>query len=282
MSYLDRIAECNAHEPGNFVPFVVAGERLGLVRHGFARRLSDFPASFAVTDRGVTMAPGVDTFDARTSAAAEALRRLADAGDITGWRGEPYPVGGRFAGPHSMAMERCAVPLFGVRAYGVHVNGFVRDPDGAIRMWIARRAAGKETYPGMLDNMIAGGQPIGIGLMDNVIKEAAEEASVPAALARRAVPVGAVSYRHDTEDGFKPDAMFAYDLELPRDFEPVNSDGEIAEFHLWPIERVMETVAETTEFKFNCNLIIIDFLVRHGLIGPERADYLDIVGGLRR
>ena len=44
----------------------------------------------------------------------------------------------------------------------------------------------------------------------------------------------------------------------------------------------MKTVAETREFKFNCNLIVIDFLIRHGLIGPERPDYIEIVEGLRR
>ena len=282
MSYLDRIAECNAFDAANFVPFVVAGEPVGLVKHGFARRLEDFAAAFAVTADGVNMAPGLDAYDARTKAADDALRRLAEAGVITGWRDEPYPVGGPFAGPHLMAMERAAVPFFGVRAYGVHVNGFVRDADGGIRMWIARRAAGKQTYPGMLDNMIAGGQPIGIGLKENVIKEAAEEAAVPRDLASHAIPVGIVTYRHETDDGFKPDVMYAYDLELPRDFRPVNTDGEIAEFHLWPIARVMETVAETRELKFNCNLIIIDFLIRHGLIGPERPDYIDVVCGLRQ
>ncbi len=371
MSFLDRINECNAFDPANFVPFVVAGRPVGLVKRRFARRLEDFPDAFAVTGGGVTMAAGLDTFDARTAAAdfalrrladsgditgwrdepypvggpfagphpmameraaipffgvraygvhvngfarrladfpdafavsgamvtmapgldsydartlaAEiALRRLADAGDITGWRDEPYPVGGEFAGPHAMAMERCAIPLFGVRAYGVHVNGFVRDDDGGIAMWIARRAAGKQTYPGMLDNMIAGGQPIGIGPKENVIKEAAEEAAVPHDLASRAIAVGIVTYRHETADGIKPDVMYAYDLELPRNFRPANTDGEIAEFYLWPVARVMETVAETREFKFNCNLIIIDFLVRHGLIGPDDPDYIEIVEGLRR
>ena len=91
-----------------------------------------------------------------------------------------------------------------------------------------------------------------------------------------------MTYRHETADGFKPDVMYAYDLELPHDFRPTNTDGEIAAFYPWPVARVMETVAETREFKFNCNLIIIDFLVRHGLIGPERADYIDIVEGLRQ
>ena len=282
VSFLDRIAECNEYDAANFLPFVVAGQSVGLVKLGFARRLKDFPRAFARSDDGVSMAPGLDTYDTRTAAADEALRRLAEAGDITGWRAEPYPVGGPFAGPHLMTMERAAVPYFGVRAYGVHVNGFVRDDDGSIRMWIARRAAGKQTYPGMLDNMIAGGQPIGIGLRENVIKEAAEEAAVPYELASRAIPVGMVTYRHETEDGFKPDVLYAYDLELGGDFQPMNSDGEIAEFYLWPVARVMETVAGTRDFKFNCNLIVIDFLIRHGLIDPDRPDYIEIVEGLRQ
>jgi hypothetical protein len=41
-------------------------------------------------------------------------------------------------------------------------------------------------------------------------------------------------------------------------------------------------VSETREFKFNCNLVLIDFFVRHGLVDPGRGDYLDIVAGLRR
>lgn len=282
VSFLERIAECNAFDPANFIPFVVAGQSVGLVKHGFARRLRDFPGAFTVGDGGVSMALSLETFDARTAAADEALHRLAEAGDITGWRNETYPVGGPFAGPHLMTMERAAVPFFGVRAYGVHVNGFVRDDEGSIRMWVARRAAGKQTYPGMLDNMIAGGQPIGIGLWENVIKEAAEEASVPHDVASRAVPAGLVTYRQETEDGCKPDLMYAYDLELTGDFQPKNTDGEISEFYLWPVARVMDTVAETREFKSNCNLIVIDFLIRRGLISPDRSDYIELIEGLRR
>jgi isopentenyldiphosphate isomerase len=281
VSYLDRIAECNVHDPANFVPFTVAGTRVGSIKHAFARRLRDFSDAFAVSDAGVAMADGLDDHASRTDAADAAIRRLAEAGDIPGWRDEPYPVGGTLAGPHLMTMERAAVPLFGVRAYGVHVNGYVTR-DGAPHMWIARRAADKETFPGMLDNMIAGGQPVGIGLKENVIKEAGEEANVPRELAERAYPVGIVTYRQETETGFKPDVMYAYDMEIPADFEPVNTDGEIDEFALWPIDKVMETVSETREFKPNCNLIVIDFLVRRGLIEPERADYIEIVEGLRR
>jgi hypothetical protein len=34
-------------------------------------------------------------------------------------------------------------------------------------------------------------------------------------------------------------------------------------------------------FKFNCSLVVIDFLIRHGLIAPADANYFELVTGLR-
>ncbi len=281
MSYLDRIAECNAHDLARFVPFRIADRHVGWVKRPFAARLAAFAETFYASDEAVELAPTLRSFDERSQALEHILRRLAGEGAVPAWRDELYPVATAFGAPPLMQMERAALPLFGVRAYGVHVNGFVRDGDG-VKLWVARRARDKPTYPGMLDNFVAGGQPIGLGLKDNVIKEAEEEAGVPAALARRAVPVGAVSYCMETSDGLKPDVQFAFDLELPPGFEPRNGDGEIEAFHLWPVERVMEVTRETAAFKFNCNLINIDFFVRHGFLGPDEPGYLDIIAGLHR
>ena len=72
-----------------------------------------------------------------------------------------------------------------------------------------------------------------------------------------------------------------YDLELPAGFQPRNSDGEVAYFELWPAARLAETVRDTPRFKFNCNLVIIDFLIRRGVLGPEDPDYPAILAGLR-
>ena len=281
MGFLDRIAECNAHDLSGFLPFCIGVARPGWVKPGFARRLEAFPETFAVDGGGVRTVPALDGFEARTEAVEPVLRALSDAGAIGRWRDEAYPVGGGLAGPHLMLMDRSAIPYFGIRAHGVHVNGYVRDGSRFL-MWIGRRARDKATYPGMLDNFVAGGQPAGIGLMENVIKEAGEEAGVPADLAATARPVGAVSYCQETAEGLKPDVMYCYDLELPSDFVPEPRDGEIEEFHLWPVERVMETVADSAEFKFNCNLVCIDFFIRHGLIDPESPDYLGILRGLRQ
>ena len=281
MSFLDRIRECNVRDMAHFRPFVVAGERVGWIKQPFLDELRRFPKLFVIDAGAVTLDPALATPEDRSAAFAEALRALAESGVIPGWRNEVYPVTSIWGRPPLMLMERAATPHFGVRAFGVHMNGFVRDGD-ALSMWIGRRAFDKPTYPGMLDNMVAGGQPARLSLMANLVKECHEEAGIPEPLATKAVPVGAITYCMETPEGLKPDVQFVYELEVPPDFTPRNQDGEIQEFMLWPIARVMEVVEETAEFKFNCNLVIIHFLLQHGLISPERSDYLELVRGLNQ
>ena len=191
MSYLDRIAECNRHDLSAFRPFLVGSDRVGWLRQPFAERLLAEDSVFVETDGTGALAPELIDFESRSAAMVPVLRALEAEGLIPGWRDELYPVGTGFAAPPLLQIERAAVPAFGVRAYGVHMNGFVRKDDG-LHMWVGRRAYDKPTYPGMLDNMVAGGQPIGIGLKENLIKECAEEAAIPRALAEQAIPVGAI------------------------------------------------------------------------------------------
>ncbi len=100
-------------------------------------------------------------------------------------------------------------------------------------------------------------------------------------LATRAVPAGAVSYRCERPEGLRDDVFFNFDLELPDDFIPRNTDGEVESFELWPMARVMETMRETRDFKFNVNLVILDFAIRHGVLTPDDPDYQEIWEGLR-
>jgi hypothetical protein len=98
---------------------------------------------------------------------------------------------------------------------------------------------------------------------------------------RRAVAVGVVSYVGLQEGGLKPDVLFCYDLELPPDFVPVPQDGEVEAFERWPLARVAAVVAASKTYKDNCNLVVIDFLVRHGAIAPEAPGYVELVHALR-
>jgi len=282
VALLDHIAHANNWNRSDFLPFAVAGHIVGRIRRDRIARLRAFPDTVAVAPDHLSLAPGLDDFESRSTALGEMLGILRAEGEFPAWGDEFYPVMVEWGDEPLMRVERATCPYLGVRSWGVHVNGYVRKADG-IHMWIARRARDKPTYPGLLDNMVAGGQPIGVGLMENVVKECAEEADVPADLAGQARAVGAISYCHQLDDGLKPDQQFCYDLELPADFEPRNTDGEVEGFELWPIEQVAARVRETFDFKFNCNLVVIDFLIRHGLIDADgEPDYTALCLGLCR
>ncbi len=280
MSFLDKIRACNAWDPRDFLPFVLDGERIGSLRRSDAEHLRRWPEQFQVATHDVTWSGAPSDFDGRTAVLAEVVQRLAEEGVVAHLHGEQYPV---TAGNRERArclIDRACAPFFGMRAFGQHLNGFVRTARG-IEMWIGRRSADRRHYPRCLDNLVAGGLPHGLSLTENLRKECGEEAGMPPALADQAIPVGAVTYCRDSERGLKPDVMYCYDLELPEDFVPRCTDGEVEAFYRRPVEEVRDIVRDTAEFKLNCNLVIIDFLIRHGLIPPTDPDYLDLLRGLR-
>jgi hypothetical protein len=98
----------------------------------------------------------------------------------------------------------------------------------------------------------------------------------------QATPVGALAYRTETEQGLRDDVLFVFDIEVPNGTAPRNTDGEIVEFRLMDAREVLDRVRRTDDFKFNVNLVIIDFAIRHGLLDADDPEYLDLVTGLRR
>ncbi len=63
----------------------------------------------------------------RTAAVANVTYQLKLEKLIVGWRDELLPVVTKFSDKPAFLIERAAIHLFGMKAYGVHVNGFVRD-----------------------------------------------------------------------------------------------------------------------------------------------------------
>jgi 8-oxo-dGTP pyrophosphatase MutT (NUDIX family) len=258
---LSKIQACRtATLPGGRFAFYIGGAHAGYVTPEFTERLREVSADITVTDR-VTLAAG----------AAGRLNQIAAASGAQ-VRGEDFDVRETLDGLVLAVLDRGALPAFGVIGVGVHLNGFVRRPDG-VHLWVAKRAANKKLDPGKLDHLVAGGVPAGLSPFETLVKEAAEEAALPPGLAGQAVQVGRFAYNMERPEGLRRDVIFAYDLELPESFVPVPTDGEVEEFSLWPAAQVLETVREEQKFKFNVNLVIIDFLLRFGLVADD--------GGLR-
>jgi hypothetical protein len=261
--------------------FIVADRHVGWVDPDFARVLAEFPAVFYLTDRAVRLHDRLSDVEARSAAVADVLAKLHEHGHIPGWRGELYPVNRRFGEAPLLLMERAATPLFGLQTYGINVNGLVRDGD-TWKVWVARRAMTKHVDPGMLDLIVGGGVPYGISLADNLLKECAEEACIGPTLAERARPVSLTTMAIEAAEGLRIGVQFAYDLELPADFQPRNDDGEVSEFQLWSLPQLEENLRGADDFMFDAALAKLDLLVRFGIVGPEDRDYLDLIAQLRR
>ena len=204
---------------------------------------------------------------------------LQDVNALAGGVGGEQPL---------LRMERAAVIYFGMERFGVHVNGWVRDPNRPsdptpVGMWVAKRAMSKATYPGLLDQVVAGGQPSGLSFDDNVRKECEEEASLPPEIINQLQPTGAVNYRYTTRKGLSTATIVTYDLELPPGLLPLCADGEVEEFTLMPLDEVLRSLREDLPlWRPNAALVAIDFLVKRGVIDRHNEPaYEAIAAGLR-
>ena len=203
----------------SLLEFRVDGIKLGQVRPNIAKLLCSFNIDNTTSNgsNGAAFAIEWDddsrsyltltemcgrTFKSRTEAISKVTNHMKEKGVVTGWRDELFPVSATFYREPLFAMERAAVSFLGVLEYGVHIVGIVQEsPENtngnSLRMWMARRSATKSKWPGMIDHIAAGGQPIGLSLTENVVKECFEEAGIDESITRKGLrPTGAVTYEN--------------------------------------------------------------------------------------
>lgn len=277
-----HIQACNAFDTADFVALRADGRVIAWPSVAAEAEIASLGAAFQPDGSGWRFSDACADVAARSAALAQVADALRAKGLLRDPRGEVYAVVPEWGEAAVATLDRSAAESLGIRAFGVHLNGYVRQGDD-LHLWISRRARDKAVAPGKLDNVVAGGQPAGLSLRENLAKECAEEASFGAELAARAVPVGLVRYCFSTPKGLKPDTLFCYDLEVPDDVIPTPGDDESEGFELMPVARVMEILAHTDAFKFNVPLVILDFALRHGILTPENTpEYTAIATGLRQ
>ncbi|KAF9011786.1 nudix hydrolase 20 [Cyathus striatus] len=256
----------------------------------------------------VSFRDGFDTPSKRTTALKEICERWRDTGlfeDVCGpkkWRNEMYPVYADPFGPHdypdgkinetklnyAFEMERSACALFGVVTYGVHMSIYEEIESDAgersVRVWVPTRARTKPTWPGYLDNTVAGGIPAGMSPFESLVKECMEEASIEEHIVRKhALATGAISYFFRTVKGWlQPEVEYVYDIIIPRDadpaaFQPKPLDGEVESFELLTQDEILQKLRAGL-FKPNCAMVLIDLFIRLGYITPDNeSNYMQIV-----
>ena len=188
-------------------------------------------------------------------------------------------------------VERFAASLFGLTCRGAHLVAYSTTADGSIAdLWIPRRSAHLYTYPSMLDTTVAGGVKAGVAPFQTIVEEADEEASLPEKLVRDlAVSRGVISHMATTGKGFPgeqglvvPDYIYVYDMSLPADVEPRPHDDEVNAFYRMDVDDVKAALLNK-EFKPDSGAVLIDFLIRHGIITAENeTDFVEINMRLHR
>ena len=266
-----------------------------------------------VASKAVFLAPFADSPEERTrvvGALVEALvadselqaeRSSGDAFDVVSQRPpvafvpreklrnelqDVRPVGAPIDAAPLLRIERAAVVAFGIPSYGCHVTGYVDDPQRPgvpASVWLAKRALSKPTYPGLLDQIAAGGLPAGLSLLDNARKEAEEEASIPAhVLATGLRAAGSVSYKYAAKRGLSTKTLVVFDLKMPPDLVPMNGDGEVDEFIKVSVpDAVLSLRNDLYKWKPNSALVMLDFAMRHGFIDPNDDEFLAVSHQLR-
>ena len=273
MSFLDHFDRAHNADLESWTPWFQGDALLGYVQDNFKERGLGF-GLWQESELGLVI-PNLSEGDLNQLFARFA-KDAYEEGLLWSWVGEPFPVKASVTDPTRFVMERTMTAPLGCLTFGVHLNGYVRTHEG-IELWVAKRSQNKPTFPGKLDNMVGGGQPAGIGLFENLLKECFEEAGISEAQASQSVSTGTISYRHTDGRGLKRDILYCYDLELPDSFVPTCQDGEVESFERLPIDDVLSMIETTDAFKYNCNLVIIDFAIRHGILtGDNTPNYAEL------
>eukprot|EP00106_Octopus_bimaculoides_P015383 XP_014782825.1 PREDICTED: nudix hydrolase 24, chloroplastic-like [Octopus bimaculoides] len=296
--FIDLIYKCNRMEipdvaPSQCMPFIIEGCQVGLIPKSFWKHLETYSDVFYLesTEKHgdcihLHHFSSVEERSRKVEAVLKDLRGKKIFKKLQGWRNE-VSLGIRFLSRmdiihHIYIHTHFVADIFGIHSYGTHLNGYTYSADGKLMMWIGRRSATKPTWPGKLDNLSAGGLPVNMSVLECMIRECQEEASIDESLLKKLIPTGSVSYMYGTQDGLYPETQFVFDLELPPDFAPKNADGEMSNFYLLTIDEIKKKILEE-DFKPNCALIILDFLVRMGIVTPDTEPrYLEIVELLHR
>ncbi|OLL23616.1 hypothetical protein NEOLI_005320 [Neolecta irregularis DAH-3] len=294
LNILQIISQCDSFsfelrpQDQGFIPFLFGQAIIGYVRLFVQTALKELPDYWEVHESHVSLSSSLSTFESRTKAIEYTLNYWRERGTfqvLKGWRNELYPV----YGPNKtviFAFERAACSLFGLLTFGSHMTAYIRD---TYEMWIPRRSKKKPTYPGMLDNTVAGGIAFGSEPYKTIVKEGMEEAGFEMEVMKNVKAVGFLNYCYASNEFtggeiglLQPELEFIYDLAVSRDIIPKPVDGEVESFELMTVEQVKAALA-ANEFKTNCRLVIIDFFVRHGILTMENEpDYIEIISRLRK
>jgi 8-oxo-dGTP pyrophosphatase MutT (NUDIX family) len=255
------------------LPFVLGGCTVGSVPRAARDTLTAWPQWLDVAEDRVTLVAS------DPNAALAAINSvLRSQGWVRAWRDELFSVFDpqrRSADGRPLAyMERAACRFWGTLTRGAHANGYLAGTDGRpTHLWVAQRSLNKATDPGMRDNLVGGGVPLGQTPHEALVREGWEEAGLTPAQMTPARPGRVLRLHRDIPEGLQLEDLHSFDLALPPSLVPQNQDGEVAGFQCLPVADAL-ALATSGAMTVDAELVTLDFALRHRLLPAREADLL--------
>jgi 8-oxo-dGTP pyrophosphatase MutT (NUDIX family) len=216
--------------------------------------------------------------DSQTADFDRVNRQLQALGAISAWRDERFPILCPQHGAVLGHFERAACRFWGTMTLGAHATGYVADAQGRPQaLWIAQRALDKATDPGLFDNLVGGGVPLGQSPQQALVREGWEEAGAHADIMALAHAAPVLRLHREVAEGLQVERLHSFDLPLPADWRPRNQDGEVAGFSLLAPAQA-QALALEGRMTVDAALVTLCFLQRHGLWRPDAAQALCLQG----
>jgi 8-oxo-dGTP pyrophosphatase MutT (NUDIX family) len=253
------LAQASIEPVPDWLPVLLAGERIGTARADVASELASTDARCALLDYCLVFDDEALDRPGRSALLNDLAVKLHEAGLLRGWRNEQLdvrPLADAPAGAVLATIERAACRALGIATHAVHLNAFA--PDG--RLWVAQRAAHKSVDPDLWDNLVGGMVSAGEPELLALEREAHEEAglSLHGLAVRRGV---LLREQRPLPEGHMVETVQVFDAVLPPGFVPRSVDGEVQRFELRSADAVLSAI-ERGEFTIEAALVALDGLLR--------------------
>ncbi|KAK3313084.1 hypothetical protein B0H66DRAFT_608142 [Apodospora peruviana] len=206
-------------------------------------------------------------------------------GDLDQFSDRLLPVWGSY---HFFGIPYDIAGIFDIVTSSIHMT--IYTGKGAdMKIWVARRGKNKTAYPGMLDQCVSGGIDTRAGNLLKVIRrEAKEEANLGSDM-KDVLPVNKISFLNirppqaGPVDAGRPEpgVRWVFEFEVGDDVRLETNERDMEGFERMTLDQVNEALLGK-EFKPDCGLVMLDFMLRHGHIHVDHPEYKEIVAMMQR
>ena len=148
----------SGYDLSEFKPLFCQSQQIGFVAAKVEEELLDFQDTFAISPKKIDICPRLKSYSEITEK-IEIVMKNFRKNDVfiqfREWNDEKFDVRQSMGKAPLFAIERAAVPLFGLLSYYINITAYVLNDDGSTSVWLQRRSLTARRFPGKLDRFVS-------------------------------------------------------------------------------------------------------------------------------